>query len=283
MKNFFTSMLGALVALVIFASGCALLFVGFIAVMSTLGGEKSTSNLEKGSYIVFDLSTNISDAPAPIDLAMIRGKPESLQLRTATRALRAAATDDRVAGIYITGDLTPSAFGSGYAALREVRMALEEFRKSGKPIVAYLTYATTKSYYLASAASDLAIDPYGVILMPGLASEPVFFAGAFEKYGVNVQVTRVGKYKSAVEPFTRRDMSPENREEIQRLLSDIWGGLLGDIAPTRKTTPQEIQTMVDTEGLLRPESAKKAHLVDRIAYRDQIYDELKAKTGRAGS
>ena len=283
MKNFFTSMLGALVALVIFSAGCALLFVGFIAAMSALGGEKGTTNLEKGSYVVFDLSTNISDAPAPVDLGMIRGKSESLQLRTATRALRAAATDDRVAGIYITGDLTPAAFGSGYAALREVRLALEEFRKSGKPIVAYLTYATTKSYYLASAASDLAIDPYGVILMPGLASEPIFFAGAFEKYGVNVQVTRVGKYKSAVEPFTRRDMSPENREEIQRLLSDIWAGLLSDIAPSRKTTPQEIQAVVDAEGLLRPETAKKAHLVDRIVYRDQIYDELKAKTGRAGS
>src|SRR5205823_10170042 len=117
----------------------------------------------------------------------------------------------------------------------------------------YLTYATTKTYYLASVASELTIDPYGVILLPGLASEPVFFAGAFEKYGVNVQVTRVGKYKAAVEPFTRRDMSPENREELQRLLGDIWGGILADIAPSRGLTPEKIQTMVDKEGLIRPD------------------------------
>src|SRR5438132_3182172 len=105
MKNFFTSMLGALVALVIFSVGCGLLFVGFLAVCSALGCNKSTPNLEKGSYVVLDLSTNISDAPAPVDLGLLGGKSDTLQLRTATRAIRSAAKDDRVVGIYITGDL----------------------------------------------------------------------------------------------------------------------------------------------------------------------------------
>src|SRR5207244_11528891 len=136
---------------------------------------------------------------------------------------------------------------------RKWRMSTDKSRKSGKPITAYLTYATTNTYYLASEASDLAIDPYGMILMPGLASEPLFFAGAFEKYGINVQVTRVGKYKSAVEPFTRRDMSAENREEIQKLLNDLWGGVLEDISPSRGVTPEEIQATFDREGLIRPE------------------------------
>ncbi len=284
MKNFFTSMLGALVALVIFSGGCMLLFIGFLAAMAALGGsENAAPDLERGSYVVFDLSTNITDAPPPVDLSIFGAKSDTLQLRTVTRALRAAAKDDRVAGVFITGDLTPAAFGSGYAALKEVRGALEDFRASGKPITGYLTYATTKSYYLASVASDLAIDPYGVILMPGLASEPMFFAGAFEKYGINVQVTRVGKYKSAVEPFTRREMSPENREEIQKLLNDIWAGLLADIGPSREITPEKIQATVDAEGLIRAPAAKEHKFVDRIAYRDEIYDALKAKTGRAGS
>ena len=284
MKNFFTSMLGALVALMIFSVGCGLLLVGFLAVLAAIGGsEKSGPDLERGAYVVFDLSTNISDAPPPVDLSAFGGKHDPLQLRTVTRALRAAAKDDRVAGVFITGDLAPAAFGSGYAALKEVRGALDDFRASGKPITAYLTYATTKSYYLASAASDLAIDPYGVILMPGLASEPAFFAGAFEKYGINVQVTRVGKYKSAVEPFTRREMSPENREEIQKLLNDIWGGLVADIGVSREVTPDKIQATVDAEGLIRPKVAKDNKLVDRVAYRDEIYEGLKAKTGRTGS
>jgi protease-4 len=284
MKNFFTSMLGALVALMIFSVGCAVLLVGFIAAMAALGrSEKAAPAFERGSYVVFDLSLNISDAPAPVDLGLFGGKPDSLQLRTVTRALRAAAKDDRVAGVFITGDLTPSAFGSGFAALKEVRAALNDFKTSGKPITAYLTYATTKSYYLASVASELTIDPYGVILIPGLASEPMFFAGAFEKYGVNVQVTRVGKYKSAVEPFTRREMSPENREEIQKLLGDIWSELLADIAPSRNLTPEKIQSIIDAEGLIRATAAKDSGFVDRVAYRDEIYDALKAKTGRAGS
>lgn len=283
MKNFFTSMLGALVALTIFSVGCLLLFLGFIAAMAAAGGGERAPAFERGSYLVFDLSTNISDAPPPVDLSVLGGKRDTLQLRTVTRSLRAAAKDDRIAGIFITGDLAPMAFGSGYAALKEVRGALEEFKKSGKPISAYITYATTKSYYLASAATDLAIDPYGVILMPGLASEPLFFAGAFEKYGVNVQVTRVGKYKAAVEPFTRRDMSPENREEVQRLLNDIWAGLLADIGPSRSITAEKIQATVDTEGLIRPDVAKAGKFVDRVAYRDEIYDALKAKTDRAGS
>jgi protease-4 len=122
-----------------------------------------------------------------------------------------------------------------------------------------------------------------MILLPGLASEPVFFAGAFEKYGIGVQVTRVGKYKSYVEPFVRKEMSPENREEVQKLLDDIWGSLVGDIAKSRGITPSAVQATVDAEGLIRPEAAKAGKLVDRIAYRDELLDELKAKTGRRDS
>jgi protease-4 len=283
MKNFFTSMLGALVALTVFSVVCVLLAIGVLAALAAMGGSDRAPSLERGSYLVFDLSTNISDAPPPVTFGSLSRHQESLQLRSVTRSLRAAAKDERIVGVYITGDLAPAAFGSGYAALKEVREALEAFRASGKPVTAYLTYATTKSYYLASAASDLAIDPYGVIMMPGLASEPMFFAGAFEKFGLNVQVTRVGKYKSAVEPFTRREMSPENREEVQALLNGIWSGLLADIAPSRQLTPVKLQAAVDREGLFRAAVAKDAGLVDRVAYRDEIYDALKARTGRTGS
>ncbi len=282
MKNFFTSMLGALVALIVFSGGCFLLFVGIIAAVASMGAKKEhVTEVERGSYLVYDLSTGITDSPRP-DLGFFGSSREGLQLRSITHALRAAAKDDRIAGVFISGDLSQAAFGAGYAQLREVRNALNEFKATGKPVVAYLTFATTKSYYLASAASDLVIDPYGVILMPGLATEPMFFAGAFEKYGVNVQVTRVGKYKSAVEPFIRRDMSPENREEIQKLLDDIWDGVLADIAPSRGLTPQKIQAAVDREGIIRADVAKANHLVDRVAYRDEIYDALKVKTGRGG-
>ncbi len=285
MKNFFTSMLGALVALLIFAGGAFVLVIGFVGAIAAMGGgEKATAELERGAYVVFDLSTNITDAPPPIDFGSLGvAQDDHLQLRTVTRALRAAAKDERIAGVFITGGLRPASYGSGYAAHSEVRAGIAAVKAAGKPVLAYLTTATTKDYYLASAASEVAIDPYGVIMMSGLASEPMFYAGAFEKYGVGVQVTRVGKYKSAVEPFTRTSMSPENRDQIQKLLNDIWDGILADIAPSRGSTAAQLQAIVDREGFIRPEQAKDGQLVDRIAYRDEVYDELKAKTGRAGS
>lgn len=284
MKNFLGSLLGALAALVIFCGALVTLGIGLLGALATLGeSEKSSPSVLPGSYLVLDLSTNFSDAPPHLDLASLRGREESLQLRSVTRSLRAAATDERIAGVYLTGDLNPSGYGSGQAALRELRAALLAFREAGKPVVAYLTFASTRTYYVASAASDLALDPYGMILLPGLAAEPMFFAGAFEKVGINVQVTRAGKYKSAVEPFTRREMSAENREEVRELLQDLWDNLLGEIATSRGLTAAQVQSVVDQEGLIRAAEALGAKLIDRTAYRDEIYDALKAKTGRAGS
>lgn len=285
MKNFFTSMLGALVALIIFSFGSLLLFFGFVGAVAALtGGQKATPGLENGSFVVFDLAGNITDAPPMFAFNFLTGaQDESLQLRSITRALRSAAKDSRIAGIFIKGELSPAGYGTGYAALKEVHSALTEFKASGKPVKAYLTTATTKDYYLASAATEVILDPYGMIVMPGLASQPMFFAGAFEKYGIGVQVTRVGKYKSAVEPFTRSDMSTENREQIQKLLNDVWAGLVSDVSQSRGLTPVQLQALVDEHGIVRAEHALAGKLVDRVAYRDEIIDELKLSTGRADS
>jgi protease-4 len=280
MKNFITSMLGALVALIVFTTGAVLLFIGFIGAIVAMGQQKKAPTIADGSYLVFDLSTNITDAPPPLDLGdFSNGRTDVLQLRTITRALRFAAKDNKIRGVLLLGHLSPGGFGTGYAALREVRAALSDFHASGKPVVAYLEYATTKDFYLASVASDVAIDPYGELIMPGLASEPWFLAGAFEKYGIGIQVTRVGKYKSYVETYTRTDMSKESREQLQKLLDDIWGTLVADIARSRGITPESIQATVDAEGIIKPSIALKAHLVDIVAYRDEIIDKLKRETG----
>lgn len=282
MKNFLTSMLGALAALVIFALGGSVLFLGLLGLIAALGNGDKAPAFERGSYVVYDLSTNITDAPPPLDFGAFMGdRSKTLQLRTVTRALRAAAHDNRVAGVFLKGSVLSLNYGSGYAALKEVRAALSEVRAAGKPIHAYLTNATTRDLYLASTATDLALDPYGMIIMPGLASEPVFYSGAFEKYGVGVQVTRVGKYKSFVEPFTRTDMSPENREQTQKLLDDIWGSLVAEIAQSRGLTSAKLQAVVDAEGIIRPEVARSAKLVDRTAYLDEVITDLKKQTGRA--
>ena len=287
MKNFLSSMLGSLVALIIFSFCGLLLVVGVLGAIISMGIKNAverTAKVETSSYLVFDLSTNINDAPPLFDFeAFSDDRTPNLQLRTVLRVIRAATTDERIVGILIKGSLRPGGLGSGYGALQEIRAALLRFRNSGKPVKAYLEDATTRDYYLSSAASEITLDPYGVIYMPGLASEPVFFAGAFEKYGVGVQVSRVGKYKSYVEPYIRKDLSPEAREETQRLLDDLWGSVLADIGRARSLTPARIQHTVDTEGLIRADAARAGHLVDRVAYRDQVIDALKAETGPAAA
>jgi|UniRef100_UPI00404B5D71 protease IV len=282
MRNFISSMLGALAAMILFCVAGSALFIVLLIVISSMG-EKHVS-VEPGSYLVVDLSTNITDAPPVLDFGMLTGDAvEVIQLRNATKAIRSAAKDSRIDGVLITGSLRPDGLGSGYAALAEMREALSDFKTSGKPIHAYLTYASTRDYYLASVAGDVALNPFGVIIMPGLATEPVFFANAFERFGIGVQVTRVGKYKSAVEPFIRDDLSAENRLQLQSLLNDIWTGLISDVAASRDLTVAAIQGVVDAEGLIRADKAKDAGLIDRIIYQDEILDELKLATGRNGT
>ncbi len=288
MKNFFTAFFATLTALFVFALGGVVLFLLLLGAMAALGNKKPVM-VQDGSYLVLDLSTNIQDSPSQIEgleeltEAFGGNAQHVLQLREVTRALQAAAKDGEIKGLYLTGSFRPMGYGSGFAALKEVREAMENFKASGKPVKAYLEFASTKDYYLASVASEIVLDPYGAVVMPGLASQPMFFAGTFEKFGVGVQVTRVGKYKSAVEPFTRKDMSPENRAQTQKLLDDVWQAVTASIEQTRKLPPGTLQTAVDEKGLIRADDAKRLKLVDRIAYLDEVLAELKAVTGRKGS
>ncbi len=284
MKSFFTSFFATLAALLFFCLGSLIMFFLVIGALSALGDKPVA--VTPGSYLIVDLGTAIQDAPLQNEeldelMANLGGGPEKrMQLRQLTRAIDAAAADSDIKGILLRGE--PSFGGGGFAQLREVRDALLAFRKSGKPVKAYLTYATTGQYYLATAASQVTLDPYGEILMPGLASQPMFFKNAFEKFGIGVQVTRVGKYKSAVEPFTRTDMSPENRAQIQKLLNDLWSELVAGVEGARGLPAGSYQKLADEEGFVRAQQALEAKLVDRVAYWDVVLDELKADTGRKG-
>lgn len=286
MKTFFASLLGTLAGLVLFLFGGALLFILLIGVMAALG-EKPVA-VEDGSYLVFDLTADIADAPPQFDSAAFRALfgeedgPQLLQLRNVTRALRAAATDDRIAGVVLHGSFQPAGYGTAFAALREVRAALQAVRDAGKPVVAHLEAPDTRDFYVASVATDLALDPFGFVAVPGLATQPMFMAGALDRFGVGVQVTRAGKYKAAVEPFTRTNLSEENREQLTALLGDVWVEIRDSIAAARGLDPQLVQSLVDRAAAFRPEDALEHKLVDRLAYRDEIVAELKRATGREG-
>jgi protease-4 len=282
MKSFFASLLGSLVGLFLFGFLVLLIFVGVIGAVAALGDKPVV--VPKGSYLVFDLTANIHDGvrtPSPFDALEAIENPEhpkNLQLRAVTRALGAAAKDDRIKGMLLTGNISASGYASSFAALAEVRRALVEFKKSGKPVMAHLFRADANDLYLASTADEILLDPYGQVDMAGLASEGVFFAGAMEKVGLEAQVVRVGKYKSAIEPFTSREMSPASREQLQVLLDSAWTTLRDEIASARGLAPDALQALVDSERFFSGEAAVKAGLVTRVAYQDEVIDELKRRT-----
>lgn len=288
MKSFFTAFFASLSALLVFIVGGATLFVLLLLAIAAMGKSEPV-RVEPGSYLVFNLAANIQDTPAQKEgldelVEALGGEASTtLQLREVTRALQAAAQDEAIQGLLLTGRVSPQGYGSGYAALKEVREAIGFFRAAGKPVKAYLEEAGPRDFYLASAADEIVLHPYGAVMMPGLATQPMFYAGAFEKFGIGVQVTRVGKYKSAVEPFTRRDMSPENRAQVQQLLDDVWADLTSTMEQSRQLPAGALQRAVDEQGIIRAEDAQKLKLVDRVAYLDEVLDELKVATGRGDS
>jgi protease-4 len=285
MKAFFASFIGTLLALFAFAFTSVVILFGGFALLASMGEHAQPTRFEHGSYLVLNLEgMNLTDAPPRVDAgglgALFGGdSPTALSLRKTTAGLRHAAKDDRVRGVFLTGMFWPDGYGTGFAALEELRAALAEVQAAGKPVKAYFDEVGTAELYLASVSREIMLNPFGLVLLPGLASEPMFFAGAFEKWGVGVQVTRSGKYKGAIEPFVRKDLSDENREQLTVLLKDLWTVIRDDIAKGRGMKPETLQTLVDEEGLISPESAQKAGLVSRLGYRDEMIDALRAETG----
>ncbi len=276
MKQFLTAIAANLLTIAICVVGGVLLVLGIAA----SAGSADPVKVADGSILVIDLGRAFSDRPAEtkpgsfLDDALSAGQGAAMPLRAATIALKAAANDDRISGILLRGSISADGYASGYAALRELRAAIASFRLSKKPVHAYLVNPDTRDYYVASAASMVTLDPFGSLLMPGLASEQVFFTGLFEKFGIGMQVSRVGRFKAAVEPFTRRDMSPENRLQVEAYLGDLWSEVKRGVANSRGIDTLALQALVDEQGIILPAEAKAARLVDRIAYFDDVLDDL---------
>ena len=239
--------------------------------------------VEASSVLTLDLSQPITDAnPAASAREVIgsalggSGRENSIALRSVLESLEQAAKDKRIVGLYLSGNIQ----GTGFATLREVRLALQKFRDAGKPIYAYdSTSWQEKDYYLASVANTILVHPTGLLEINGLGVETPFFAGALQKYGVGVQVLRVGKFKSAVEPYLLSSNSPANKEQTQKWLTDLWNEFLTSSAKSRKLTPQKIQAIADKEGMVLSDSAKSSGLVDKIAHEDEVIAELQKLTG----
>jgi protease-4 len=274
-KQTFASLIGSLAALLILLTlGASSFVLFFIALLS----QDSRPKVENKSVLVFDLSAPIKDRQLGGNLRAIIESENVIPLRQAIEGIEKATQDQRIVAILLEGGTGENL--NGYATLTEVRDALKKFKDAGKKIIAYNIDWSEQDYYLGSLADKIVINPMGDVELNGFGSQELFLAGALEKYGIGVQVIRVGKYKAAVEPFTRKNLSPESRNQTQKLLSDIWSNYRIVTANPRKLTPEKIQNIADREGIIDPATAKKLGLVDQVAHFDEVIAQLKEITGK---
>jgi protease-4 len=280
LKQTFASLIGSLLGLTIF-SGIGTLGLFFLIVIAATSKDTGPQVKDK-SILVFDLSMKITDSqPSSSDFlkkTLIGVNEDQITLRKVIETLEKAQRDPRIVGIYIDATKSGAASGLGYASLKEIRQGLDKFRASGKKIIAYSTDWNEREYYLSSVANNIVLNPVGLMEINGLSSQPVFLAGALQKYGVGIQVVRVGKFKGAVEPFILDKLSPENRQQTQKLLDDVWGEWRTSVGKSRKIQPQKLQAIADSQPILEANTSKTNGLVDQVAYQDQVVADLKKLT-----
>lgn len=286
MRNFikqtFASVVGSLLGLFIFFG---LGTTGLLLLLIAVASRDTGPQVKDKSVLVYDLSLNITDAKPSSGTSTILQEALSgedrntVTLRTVLDTLEKARRDKRIVGIYLDGSGSSQGSDTGLATLKEVRAALERFRAAGKTIMAYNMDWEEREYYLSSVANTIVLNPLGALEINGLSAQPMFLAGALQKYGIGVQVLRVGKFKAAVEPFLLTKMSPENRQQTQKLLGDVWGEWRAAVGKSRKLSPQQLQAIADNQAVLLADEARKQGLVDKVAYFDEILGQLKQLTG----
>lgn len=260
MKKF---LLGLLVGLII--AGLSLVVVGFSLVRL---GDKRPS-VADGSTLILNLSGDIPEkAPVEIPIPFI-GVPTPVTVHELWNALQTASTDSRIkAVLLVTGHMDV-----GWAKLEELRSDLISFKKSGKPLMAFLRAPRTREYYLASAADRIYVSPEDMVDVKGLRAELMFFKRSLDKLGVEMQVEHVGKYKDAGDMFTQTGMSRESREALDSVLDGIYSSLIQAVASGRKRTPDQVRAVLDN-GPYTARQAAAAGLVDALRFEDQVYGEL---------
>lgn len=276
MKDFLKYVLATIVGLLVVGAFAVVLF--FVMLSSMVVADEQKVALRDNSVLHISLSGTLSERAEENPLAMLFGNDllEGQGLDDMLRAIHVAKTDDRVSGIYLEGGV----LSADYASLQELRGALADFKKSGKFVYAYADTYSQGAYYVSSVADKVWLNPSGMLDWHGLAAEPIFYKDLLEKVGVRMQVFRVGTYKSYVEPYTRTDMSPENRAQVQAYIDDIWGSLCQDVAASRKLPKDSVAGLANRYiALAEPQLCVKAHLVDELCYADQVRDKLRNAVG----
>ncbi|MDB4534618.1 signal peptide peptidase SppA, partial [Vicingaceae bacterium] len=191
------------------------------------------------------------------------------------KAIEKAKTDEKIKGIYLDLTFIPA----GMATLEELRAAIIDFKKSKKWVISYSEIYTQGSYYIASAADKIYVNPAGIVEHRGLSSELMFFKNALEKLDVEMQIIRHGKFKSAVEPYMLEKMSDANREQMQLLLNTAWESMIKQVSKSRGVSVEKLNELADNMTIQDAKIAKDEGLVDELYYKDEILAELRKRLG----
>ena len=277
MKNFLKITLASLLAFII--GGVFLLLIGIGIIGSIAASGDQPFVVKNKSILEIKLNSEIVDRGLknPFeDFDFMKMKPKSkIGLNDILNCIEKAKTDDKIKGIYLNISDIKSSFG-GLAVAQEIRKKLQEFKATKKFVVAYSTMGySQKGYYLASVADSVFINPLGNMWIVGLGGEMTFYKQFLKKIGVEAQIIRVGKYKSAVEPFFLDKMSDEAREQNIAYTQNIWDNMVKGISQERDVTVADFNKMTDDCVVRSAQQALKHHLIDGIKYDDEIETMLK--------
>jgi protease IV len=278
MKQFFKFMFASMVGFFLSFLIVFFILMGIIASIATFA-KKEPVTVSPNSILHLKLNTEIvdrtTDNPAEAFDLLTFAPTRAIGLNELLRNIRKAKEDENIKGIFLDVTFTQT----GWATLAEIREQLIDFKNTGKFIIAYSEYMGQGAYYLASVADQVYLSPEGIIDFRGLNAEVAFIKNLLEKIGVEPQLIRHGKFKSAGEPLIMEQLSPENRQQITSYINSIWNSVLKDISESRSLTINELNRIADAFQTRTPELALEAKIIDGILYRDEAIDNIKERLG----
>ena len=278
MKDFFKNVFATFVGLFLFV--LVTLLLGFVCIFGMVLSSESTTEIKNNSVLVINLSGPLNERTEENVITKFVGKTANeTSLEDVLSGIEKAKADKNIKGIYLeAGVFVPNS----YAALQEIRDALIDFKKSNKWIVAYGDSYTQGTYYLASVANDVYLNPQGMLDWHGLSTQRIYLKDMLAKFGVKVQVSKVGTYKSATEMFTGDKMSDADRQQTSAYLNGIWKYLLKGVGESRNIPIAKLNEYADSViTFANPTDYLKMKLIDKLLYTDQVRNEIKKRLGIA--
>lgn len=273
MKKFFGNVSAVVVGNFVTFAFIAIV-IGCIILISSIPSFFQGKGPKDGSVLEITLNTPIKESSMDDEVSLFGPAPGTqIYLRDILRSIESAKEDDKIKGI----SLKVGNFNGGATQLDDIRSALEDFKESGKFIYAYSHNSSQGGYILNSVADSIYQNPLGMVLAQGMSAEVMFYKNFGDKFGIDFQVIRHGDYKSAVEPYLRDDLSPENREQLTSLLSDIWNNMSSKVIASRKLTSEQWKTAVDSLYSFNPQKALQFKLVDKLAHEAEYEQTLANK------